>query len=108
MTGEPFGGVRAAETGLVNEVVPLSKLKDRTRELARVLLEKNPATLRGTKIAVKRIKDMDWDASADYLYAKYAEALHLGGAVNRKKAMKSFLDDKEYRPGVESFKDEKD
>ena len=104
MTGEPFDGRRAAETGLVNDAVPLSALRGRTRELAQVLLAKDPATLRGTKIAMKRVRDMDWDTSADYLYAKNAEALHLGGAANRKNAMKAFLDDKEFRPGVESFK----
>lgn len=103
MTGESFDGKRAAETGLVNEAVPLAKLKDRTREVARILLEKNPTTLRGTKIAMKRIKYMDWDVAADYLYAKHAEAQHLGGADNRRKAMKSFLDDKAFRPGLETF-----
>jgi trans-feruloyl-CoA hydratase/vanillin synthase len=107
MTGESFDGRKAAETGLVNEAMPLSGLKDRTRGVARVLLEKDPTTLRGTKLAMKRVKSMDWEVSADYLYAKHAEALHLGGAENRRKAMKSFLDDKEYRPGLETFNDSK-
>lgn len=107
MTGESFDGKKAAETGLVNEAVPLSGLKDRTREVANILLSKNSTTLRGTKLAMKRVKTMDWETSADYLYAKNAEAMHLGGAENRKKAMKSFLDDKEYRPGLETFDDSK-
>lgn len=107
MTGESFDGRTAAATGLVNESVPLAKLRDRTREVARVLLEKDPTTLRGTKLAMKRVKYMDWEVSADYLYAKNAEALHLGGALNRKNAMKAFLDDKAYRPGLENYSDSK-
>jgi len=106
MTGESFDGKRAAETGLVNESLPQDKLKGRVREVAKELQKKNPTVLRNTKLAVKRIKYMDWEVSADYLYAKYGEALHLGGAPNKEKAMKGFLDEKKYRPGLESYVDE--
>jgi feruloyl-CoA hydratase/lyase len=108
MTGEPFDGRTAAQKGVVNFAVPRAELKERTRRLARVLLDKNPTVLRGAKIAVKRCRGMDWDSSADYLYAKVAEALHLGGGANRERAMKGFLDDKSYRPGLETFKAPKD
>jgi trans-feruloyl-CoA hydratase/vanillin synthase len=105
MTGESFDGSKAAEMGLVNEAVPSADLRSRTRALAMTLLEKNQTVLRGVKIAMKRTKYMDWEVSADYLYAKMAEALHLGGASNRQNAMKAFLDDKTFKPGVEHFKD---
>jgi feruloyl-CoA hydratase/lyase len=104
MTGEPFDAHKARSMGLVNEVVPRAGLQARTRALARVLLEKNQTVLRGTKIAMKRCRTLDWDTSADYLYAKVAEALYLGGADNRRAAMKGFLDEKKYRPGLENFK----
>lgn len=104
MTGENFDGKRAAELGLVNEAVPRAQLRERTREVAKVLLEKNQTVLRGAKLAMKRTKYMDWEMSADYLYAKMAEALHLGGAENRENAMKAFLDDKEFKPGLEHYK----
>ncbi len=103
MTGESFDGRKAAEMGLVNEAVPRAALRERTRALARTLLEKNQTVLRGVKIAMKRVRYMDWDVSADYLYGKMAEALHLGGSQNREKAMKAFLDDKKFRPGLENF-----
>ena len=103
MTGERFDGRRAAEIGLVNEAVPLEKLRDRTRELARSLLQKNQAVLRGAKIAMKQVRYMDWDMSADYLYAKMGEALQLGAGENREAAMKAFLDDKTFKPGIEQF-----
>ena len=51
MTGEPFDGKKAAEMGLVNEAVPLAKLKERVTALANVLLQKNPAALRACKQA---------------------------------------------------------
>jgi trans-feruloyl-CoA hydratase/vanillin synthase len=104
MTGEPFDAHKAHAMGLVNDVVPRAALRERTAKLARVLLEKNQTVLRGTKIAMKRCRYLDWEASADYLYAKVAEALHLGGADNRLQAMKGFLDDKTFRPGLETFK----
>ena len=107
MTGENFDGKRAAEIGLVNEAVPLAELRAKTRKLARTLLEKNQTVLRGAKLAMKRTKYMDWEVSADYLYAKMAEALYLGGADNRTNAMKAFLDDKSFKPGVEHFRDTK-
>jgi len=107
MTGETFTGRKAAEMGLVNEAVPLDKLRDRTRELAHTLLSKNQTVLRGAKLAMKRVRYMDWEVSADYLYAKMAEALHLGGAENRTNAMKAFLDDKTFKPGVQHFQDTK-
>lgn len=108
MTGENFNGKQAADMGLVNEAVPLSRLRDRTRELARILMEKNQTVLRGIKLAVKRCRYMDWEVSADYLYAKSGESLQLGGAANREGAMKGFLDDKTYRPGLETFKPAED
>lgn len=103
MTGETFSGKVAAAKGVVNEAVPLEQLKARTRQLAKILLAKNPTVLRGAKTAVKRCRSLDWDSSADYLYAKIAEALHLGGDGNRREAMHAFLSEKQYRPGLENF-----
>jgi trans-feruloyl-CoA hydratase/vanillin synthase len=108
MTGEPFDGRTAAAKGLVNEAVPRARLRERTRALALILLAKNQTVLRGAKIAMKRCRTMDWDTSADYLYAKIAEALHLGGAAHRERAMQGFLDEKKYKPGLETFKREPD
>jgi len=107
MTGERFDGKRAAELGLVNESVPLAQLRERTRALAEVLMQKNQTVLRGVKQAMKRVRYMDWEVAAEYLYAKQAEALHLGGAENRGNAMKAFLDDKSFKPGLENFHDTK-
>jgi trans-feruloyl-CoA hydratase/vanillin synthase len=104
MTGETFTGKEAADMGLVNQSLPRKKLRPHTRKLARTLLDKNQTVLRGVKIAMKRVRYMDWDIAADYLYAKMGEALHFGASKNREAAMKAFLDDKKFRPGLEHFK----
>jgi feruloyl-CoA hydratase/lyase len=104
MTGETFTGKQAAAMGLVNSSVPRKKLKATTRKLAMTLLEKNQTVLRGIKIAMKRVQYMDWEVSADYLYAKMGEALYFGASENRKNAMKAFLDDKKFKPGIQHFK----
>ena len=58
MTGETFDGRKAAAMGLVNESVPRDKLEARVRELAKVLMGKDPVVLRAAKIAYRRVRDM--------------------------------------------------
>ncbi|HEX9143856.1 MAG TPA: p-hydroxycinnamoyl CoA hydratase/lyase, partial [Candidatus Binatia bacterium] len=49
MTGENFSGAKAAGMGLVTEAVSRARLRERTREVAKTLLEKNPTALRTAK-----------------------------------------------------------
>ena len=104
MTGETFDGQQAAQMGMVNESVPRDQLRDRTRELAKVLMEKNPDVLRTAKIAFKRVRGMDWDVAADYLQGKASQAWQLNDDRNREDAMENFLDKKTFRPGLETFR----
>lgn len=104
MTGEPFGGQIARETGLVNESVPLTRLRERTRELAKILLSKNPTVLRQAKNAFKRIEVMDWDLAEDYLAAKAEQTAAQDPEGGRKKGMTQFLDEKSIRPGLENYR----
>jgi trans-feruloyl-CoA hydratase/vanillin synthase len=60
LTGRTFDGRKAAQMGLVNEAVPLAKLRDHTRALAKELLGKNPMVLRACKAAVHHVKGMPW------------------------------------------------
>ena len=106
MTGEPFNGIKAAEMGLVNEAVPLAKLKERVTALANILLQKNPAALRACKQACKRVDDMSWDDAEDYLFAKLDQLRFLDPEKGREKGMSQFLDDKTYRPGLGPYKRE--
>ncbi|HVY80375.1 MAG TPA: p-hydroxycinnamoyl CoA hydratase/lyase [Steroidobacteraceae bacterium] len=104
MTGETFNGRKAAEMRLVNEAVPLSQLKTRTRELALTLRGKNPTVLRATKMAVRMVQQMTWDVSNEYLMAKSAEAQFLDPERGRAQGLTQFLDEKSYRPGLSGYR----
>jgi trans-feruloyl-CoA hydratase/vanillin synthase len=104
MTGKPFDGRKAAEMRLVNEAVPLAKLRAHTRELAVDLVGKNPIVMRAAKTAFKFAQDMPWEMSDDYLMAKAHQAFFLDESGGRAKGLKQFLDDKTFRPGLENYK----
>jgi feruloyl-CoA hydratase/lyase len=104
MTGETFDGARAAEIGLVNKAVPRAELRERTRALARVLMEKNPTVLKAAKHAYRRVLDMSWDDAEDYLFAKIDQAVYLDPEKGRQKGMSQFLDDKTYKPGLGAYR----
>ena len=106
MTGEKFDGARAKELGLVNEAVPADRLKDRTRELAKVLLEKNPTTLRQARMAYKYAREMNWELAAEYLTAKGDQTTFVDREKGREKGMVQFLDEKTYKPGLGNYKRE--
>jgi len=103
MTGEVFDGRKAAELGLVNEAVPKEKLRERVRAVADVLLEKSPEVLKGAKDAFKRVKDLDWDTSEDYLISKQEQLWFVAGE-EREEGFKQFLDDKTFKPGLGMYK----
>ena len=104
MTGEPFSGARAAAMGLVNEAVPRAQLRQRTRELAMKLLEKNPTALRTAKVAFKFCSEMSWEQAADYLTAKSDQMQFVDPERGRAKGMKQFLEDKSFRPGLGAYR----
>jgi trans-feruloyl-CoA hydratase/vanillin synthase len=104
MTGETFDGSKAAAMGLVNEAVPLIRLRERTRGLAQVLLEKNTATLRAAKHACRRVRDLSWDDADDYLFAKFDQMRFLDREKGRDKGLTQFLDEKSYRPGLGGYR----
>ncbi len=104
MTGEPFDGKKAAEIKLVNKSVPRDQLEDATMELARSLCKKNPQTLRTIKESLRLVRGMSVDQAADYLLAKEREMRFMDTESGRAEAMKQFLDDKSYRPGMGEYR----
>lgn len=96
-----FAGLpdKAAEWGLVNESVPSGKLKERVTEIATVLLGKNPQALRGTKWAIRRLREMTFDNSMDYL-VRTQEAANYFANDGRKEATRQFIADKTFKPGL--------
>ena len=107
MTGETFDGKKAAEMGLVNESVPHDQLKARVVEIAKELMKKDPVVLRSAKEVFKRVRYMDYETANDYIYAKSDGATARSGGEFRGGAMKAFLDDKKFKPGLDTYDGEK-
>jgi trans-feruloyl-CoA hydratase/vanillin synthase len=104
VTGEAFDGKKAKEVGLVNKSVPLSKLRSETTKFAKMLMQKNPATVRFTKDAIKAVRLMNEMQATDYLAAK-SDALKFNDKERgREEGMRQFLDEKSYRPGLGNYK----
>ena len=106
MTGETFDGRKAAAMKLVNEAVPRSELRARTKQLAETLMGKNPTVLRAAKTAYRRVRDMSYEDAGDYLMAKNDQARLFDPEQGREQGMKQFLDDKSYRPGLQGYRRE--
>jgi feruloyl-CoA hydratase/lyase len=104
MTGETFGGQKAAEMGLVNRSVPLAELRAATETLARTLLSKNPTVLRHAKSAFKFVEALDWDTSEAMLGAMASASAAADPERGRRKGMTQFLDDKSYKPGLGGYR----
>ena len=103
MTGETFDGKKAAQMGVVNKSVPAAQLKDETRKLAKELMKKGPAVLYVAKVAFKYIANMDWDMANEWLRGKGSQLRMIDKEGIRERAMASFLDKKEFRPGLGAF-----
>src|SRR5262249_24739746 len=104
MTGETFDGRKAAAMRLVNEAVPQTQLRERTLEIAKKLMEKNPHVLSAVKLAYRRVKDMTSEESEDYLCAKAQETDSRDTEEARRKGMSQFLDEKSIRPGLKNYR----
>jgi trans-feruloyl-CoA hydratase/vanillin synthase len=104
MTGDTFTGFEAAALGLVNRAVPADALRDETKKLAHKLLQKNPVILRAAKHGFKRCRELTWEQNEDYLYAKLEQALFRDPEKGREQGLKQFLDEKNLKPGLQSYR----
>lgn len=104
VTGDRFSGKEAADMKFVNKSVPADKLREATMELAQKLEAKSPAAVRYTKEAVRTVRRMTKDQALDFLNAKSDALKHMDPEKGREKAMKQFLDDKVFKPGLGEFK----
>jgi len=103
LLGETLTGRQAEAAGLVNEAVPADKLEARVTEVAQKLLKKNWETLKATKDALRRVREMSYDNAQDYLI-RAQEALNWHDTSDgRHRGMKQFLDDKSYKPGLSEY-----
>jgi len=103
LTGDKFDAKEAARIGLINKVVSSDKLRDETVALADKLIKLNPEALRGTKQALKNVRNMSFDQASDYLAAKFLEVRFRDAEQGYVKGISQFVDDKTYRPGFDSY-----
>jgi trans-feruloyl-CoA hydratase/vanillin synthase len=104
VTGDRFNGAEAAAMKFVNKSVPLGNLRDEVMLLARKLEAKSPSAVRYTKECVRSVRGMSQDQAMDYLNCKSDALKHIDPEKGREKAMKQFLDDKVFKPGLGEFK----
>jgi len=103
LLGENLTGQEAVAAGLVNEALPAALLEARVTEVARQLLAKNWETLKATKDAMRRVREMTYDDAEDYLI-RAQEALNWHDKSDgRHRGMKQFLDDKTFKPGLRAY-----
>jgi enoyl-CoA hydratase/carnithine racemase len=67
LTGEKFSAEVAAKQGFVNRVVPAAELDPAVKALAAKIAAKSPVVLRLGRQAFRRMQEMPFDASLDYL-----------------------------------------
>ncbi len=87
LTGRIIGAEEAVRMGLVNEIVPAENLMARARELAALLMENSPASLRATK---KLLND----------HARAELDTQIEAAVRENAAVRTTAD---FREGITSF-----
>jgi trans-feruloyl-CoA hydratase/vanillin synthase len=103
LLGENLTGQEAVAAGLVNEALPAALLESRVTEVAQQLLAKNWETLKATKDAMRRVREMTYDDAEDYLI-RAQEALNWHDKSDgRHRGMKQFLDDKTFKPGLRAY-----
>ena len=104
VTGDKFDGREAAAMKFVNKSVPVANLRDEVMSLARKLEAKSPAAVRYTKEALRSVRGMSQDQAMDYLEAKSNALKFIDPEKGREKAMRQFLDEKVFKPGLGEFK----
>jgi len=104
MTGATFTGQEAARMGLVNQSVPRDQLRAAVTELANVLKDKNPVVLRQAKHGFKRCRELTWEQSEDYLYAKVDQSTLRDSEHGREQGLSQFLDEKSVKPGLQTYR----
>ena len=103
VTGEKFSGAEAAQMKFVNKSYPVERLREETLKFAQSLADKSPAAVRYTKEALRSVRNMTKDQALDYLNCKSDALKHVDPEKGREKAMKLFLDEKSFKPGLGNF-----
>lgn len=103
LTGEHLSGAQAAAARLVNESMPAEQLEARVRAVASALLTKNWHTLKATKRTVRATRLMEYEMALDYQVRAQEALMYVDPTRGRQEAMRQFLDDKSFKPGLEAY-----
>ena len=103
LLGENLSGPEAQAAGLVNESLPAANLEARVVEVANKLLKKNWHTLKATKDAMRRVREMTYQNAEEYLIRAQESLNWHDKSDGRHVAMKQFLDDKTFKPGLGTY-----
>jgi len=103
LLGENLSGPEAQAAGLVNESLPAANLEARVVEVANKLLKKNWHTLKATKDAMRRVREMTYQNAEEYLIRAQESLNWHDKSDGRHAAMKQFLDDKTFKPGLGTY-----
>ncbi len=104
LTGDTFNGRKAAEIGLVTMAVPRAELEEKVAEVARKLIQKDPAALRACKEAFKAVTP--WVSHEDawyWLSAKVDQLSYQQKNAWVEQGIGKFLQG-EYKPGLGTTK----
>jgi len=104
-TGRTFTGKEAEQLGVVTFAVPRERLREETAKLAEELMSKPMHAVQATKEAIRQVRTMSVDQAYDYLQAKSDQLRFRDPEQMRARGIKDFIDDKKYRPGLQSVKD---
>lgn len=103
LTGEPFGGRKAAELGWATRSVPLGDLDKVVEDIAKSITLKGRAVLTKTKEVYERSIFMDFETSIDWETAKQWELSRETDDDWIRTALESFRK-REFKPGIEAYK----
>ncbi|MFW6149660.1 MAG: enoyl-CoA hydratase/isomerase family protein [Atribacterota bacterium] len=67
LTGKIVNAEEAHRLGIVNEVVPLEELEERTMKFARKIAEKSPLALQIGKLGIYQMQDLPYQQAIDYM-----------------------------------------
>jgi methylglutaconyl-CoA hydratase len=89
LTGRLFGAEEASHMGLISEIVPAENLMTRARELATLLMENSPSSLRATK---QLLTDHARAAIEDQIEAAVRENAAIRTTADFREGIASFLE----------------
>jgi crotonobetainyl-CoA hydratase len=95
LTGRRISALEAKAMGLVNDAVPRTELRARTRQVAEMIIEGAPLAVEASKQVVLQSREMASLEAA--LYARYPAAEHMLASEDAKEGQRAFVEKRKPR-----------